>query len=368
MASLALLGGHVITPLKESVSNLLIIDGKIDDISVETPSQSASAQTIDASGCYVTPGLLDLQVNGAEPCDFWGDPTADQVQALCERMLRAGVTSFLPTLITDDLTHMSKNISFLQSIGVGQTQSTVFGARLPGIHLEGPCLSPQRPGVHPPQWLQPLAIEVLQQIVREPVILVTAAPELDPDGKALGWLKQKGVTVALGHSNATFAEASTAFARGVGMMTHTYNALPPLHHRAPGAVGAAMLDEHVSCCVICDGLHVDPDAVRILLRIKGVDNTILVTDIARVGTAGGGLVGSSIYLDEAVRNVVAWKAATFSDAVKMATFNPARALGLDSSIGLIDRGRNADLVVWDKETLAIKHVIVGGAVVSSPGS
>jgi N-acetylglucosamine-6-phosphate deacetylase len=283
---------------------------------------------------------------------------------LCGRMLRSGVTSFLPTLITDDLTHMSKNISFLQSLGVGQTQSTVFGARLPGLHLEGPCLSPQRPGVHPPQWLQPFAIPVLEQIVREPVILVTAAPELDPGGEALSWLKRKNVIVSLGHSNATFAEASTAFERGVGMMTHTYNALPPLHHRAPGAVGAAMLDEHVSCCVICDGLHVDPDAVRILLRIKGVDNTILVTDIARVGTTGGGLVGSSIYLDQAVRNVVAWQAATFSDAIKMATFNPARALGLDGSIGLIERGRHADLVVWDKETLAIKHVIVGGAVVS----
>jgi len=364
MASLALLGGHVITPLKESVTNVLIKDGRIESISAETPVTSESTKTIDATGCYVTPGLLDLQVNGAELCDFWGDPTAEQVQSLCRRMLQAGVTSFLPTLITDDLTHMSKNISFLQSLGVGQPTSTVFGARLPGLHLEGPCLSPQRPGVHPPQWLQPFDISVLKQIIREPVILVTAAPELDPDGEALNWLQRKGVTVSLGHSNATFAEARAAFDRGVGVMTHTYNALPPLHHRAPGAVGAAMLDDRVSCCVICDGLHVDPDAVRLLLRTKGVDHTILVTDIARIGTTGGGLVGSSIYLDEAVRNVVAWKVASFGEAIKMSTWNPARAVGLEDRLGLIDCGRHADLVVWDRETLAIKHVIVDGALVT----
>src|ERR1700730_8707101 len=111
MASLALLGGHVITPLKESVTNVLIKDGRIENISAETPAMSGSTKTIDATGCYVTPGLLDLQVNGDGHCDFWGDPTAEQVQSLCRGMLQAGVTSFLPTLITDDLTHMSKNIS-----------------------------------------------------------------------------------------------------------------------------------------------------------------------------------------------------------------------------------------------------------------
>ena len=217
--------------------------------------------------------------------------------------------------------------------------------------------------MHPVRWLQPFNISVLEQIVRAPVILVTAAPELDPDGEALRWLASNGVTLSLGHSNASFAEASTAFDRGIAMITHTYNALPPLHHRAPGAVGAAMLDDRVSCCIICDGLHVDANSVRLLLRVKGADHSILVTDVAQVGTTGGGLMGSSIYLDEAVRNVVAWKAATFAEAIKMATWNPARAVGLQDSVGLIDVGRNADLVVWEKETLAIRHVIVGGEVV-----
>jgi N-acetylglucosamine-6-phosphate deacetylase len=231
---------------------------------------------------------------------------------------------------------------------------------MPGVHLEGPCLSPQRPGVHPPQHLQPLSLEVLRKITTNIVKLITLAPELNPSAEIVQFLSDKKVCVALGHSNATYEEAQNAFAQGVSMMTHTFNAMAPLHHRNPGAVTAALLDDKVWCCVIADGQHLVPPAVQLILRTKGFAKTILVTDIAHVGTSQGGLVGSSILLNEAVENVVKWGFCTFPQAIRMASYNPAKALGWEQKIGVLAPGAAADVVVWDKETLAIKRVISRG--------
>jgi len=193
---------------------------------------------------------------------------------------------------------------------------------------------------------------------------MTVAPESDAGEEGLKALFAKNIVPSLGHSNATFEEAQQAFDRGVVLMTHTFNALPPLHHRAPGAVAAAMLDDRVTCCVICDGLHVDPTAVKLLLKVKGIEKIILVTDAAQIGTTGGGLVGSSIDLNEAVKNVVQWRVAGFAEAIRMASYNPARMMGWSDSIGDLSPGKCADIVVWDKQTLDIKHVFVSGVRVA----
>jgi N-acetylglucosamine-6-phosphate deacetylase len=236
-------------------------------------------------------------------------------------------------------------------------------ARMPGIHLEGPFLSPERPGVHPPQHIRPLSEQAAADLVQDAVRLMTVAPEQDESGQAIAYLQKHGVRVSLGHSNANFAEAQQAFDRGVRLMTHTFNALPPVQHRAPGAVTAALLDERVYCCVIADGLHLDPEIVRLIYKIKGPSKTILVTDRAHVGTSQGGLVGSSLTLEQAVRNVVKWGIASFADAITMATVTPAAALGLDFALGHLSPGKLADFVVWDANTLEIKQVAVGGRLV-----
>jgi N-acetylglucosamine-6-phosphate deacetylase len=147
-------------------------------------------------------------------------------------------------------------------------------------------------------------------------------------------------------------------------MTHTYNALPPLHHRAPGAVGAALLDKDVYCSVICDGLHVDPAMVELILKCKGADKTILVSDAAYIGTSQNKLVGSSIVLKEAVTNLVYWGLTTFAEAITMASYNPAKALGFDGIIGHIAPGKKADLLLWHKETLKPEHVILNGQLIT----
>lgn len=366
MTKLLIKGGIVLTPCEERTTDIWTEAERISGLGTP-PGNGSDFELLDASGCYVTPGLIDLQVNGGPPCDFWAEPSPADVSALSQLLLQHGVTTILPTIITGDIDRTVRTRDALRkSCGAGDLQQLVAGmVRMPGIHLEGPFLSPQRPGVHPPEFLRPLELSSLARLVDSSVVLMTLAPELDPSGQCIDWLRQQEVVVALGHSNASLAEARTSFDRGVSMMTHTFNALPPLHHRTPGAVGAALTDDRVTCCMICDGLHIDAVAAEIILRCKGVASTILVTDIAKIGTSQGGLVGASIYLCEAVRNLTNWGLSTFADAIRMATFNPASALKIQEQVGQLQPGVFADIVVWDRDTLAIKQVIFNGRLASS---
>lgn len=351
-------GGLLVTPTEERLTELLLEDGEIKQLGA--PADLSAVREIDASGSYVTPGLLDLQVNGGPECDFWAELSTDKLRAFSEQLLSAGVTSILPTLITGDIGRLQKNRDFLRAdLGVDKDGTLV---RMPGLHFEGPFLSPQKPGVHPPEHLLALTIENLKKIIDKSCSLITIAPELDPEGKCISYLKEMNVVCSLGHSNATFDEARRAFAQGVQVITHTFNALPPLHHRTPGAVGAALIDSKIDCCVIPDGLHLAPSMVELVYRLKGVEKTILVSDIAAIGTSQGGLVGSSLVLDQGVRNMVNWGICTFAEAIRMASYNPARLLKLEKSIGSIHPGAHADLVIWDRTSLEIKQVIFKGKV------
>lgn len=369
MKKLRLVGGQIISPLEVRFADLLITGNQIEAI-IPRDAASPEFESVDVAGKYVTPGLFDIQLNGGPALDFWGELSDKALAKFTNDQAIDGVTSFLPTLITADVDHLVRNIQWLNDHGLNKTLALRNGlsARLPGVHLEGPCLSPKRPGVHPPEFVRPLSEEILKRLIINGVSLMTVAPETDPDGKALQYLMEHDVKPSLGHSNATFEEASKAFDAGVTMMTHTFNALPPLHHRSPGAVGAAFLNDAVTCCVIADGLHLAPEMVSIIIKIKGRQRTILVTDAAKIGTTGGGLVGSSIHLADAVRNCVAWKIATFADAIRMASYNPAKALGLDDKIGHIEKGKMADLVIWEESSLKVDSVYVDGRKVEKARS
>jgi N-acetylglucosamine-6-phosphate deacetylase len=326
MSKLVIENGYLVTPGQERPTKLWLKDGAIlyvGDFLPATLGQESAFKSIDASGCYVTPGLIDLQMNGGPDCDLWKGLSNEsygvsEVRALRRELLSHGVTSFLPTLITADVDHLVKNIAFLKSQGAcrvlpfGQEKNLKDQpeqeplSRMVGIHLEGPCLSSERPGVHPKEWIRPFTPETIAPLIDSTVALFTAACEGDPDGKAIDLLKKNNIVVSLGHSNATFEEANMAFEQGATMMTHTFNALPPLHHRKPGAVGAALLSKTTTCCLIADGLHLDKATCALIFAIKGVAKTILVTDRASIGTSGGDLVGSSISLDQAVLNMVNW--------------------------------------------------------------
>ncbi len=380
MSNLRIVKGEVFTPNKVEIRDLFIEEGLVDFVSTRDGQNFAT--TINADNCYVTPGLFDLQVNGSQGCDLWTEPDAPQFASLCADMLRAGVTAFLPTLITADIQHLYKNVNFLESMGVGknicpelnQSIGEQFGLKLnakgsrelvllPGIHLEGPYLSKQRAGAHPRQFIRPINMVEFAELMSPAVKLVTLAPELAGGKLAIDYLLKHEIIPSLGHSDATYKQAKQAFDAGISIVTHIFNALPPIHQRQPGAVVAALLDENVYCCVICDGLHVDPEMVKLLLKIKGKDRVILVTDIAHIGTTGGSLLGSSIRLSTAITNIVNWGIVNFSEAIQMASLNPARAMNLDNMIGQIGKGRRADLVIWDKKSFKIKHVIANGITV-----
>jgi len=366
MKKLRLVGGQVITPLEARFADILIEGGLITAI-VSQEQSTPSFENLDVTGRLVTPGLIDLQLNGGPSIDFWGKPTEKELELFTREQAVGGVTTFLPTLITAAVDHLVESIEWLKTHGVdgNLTVSKGLCARLPGIHLEGPCLSPKRPGVHPPEHLQPFDLDVLKRLIMPGVLLMTVAPELDPEGEALRYLQSQGVKVSLGHSNASYGEAGRAFDCGIRLMTHTFNAMAPLHHREPGAAGAALLDDRVTCCLIADGLHLAPETVSLILRLKGPDRAILVTDAARIGTTGGGLVGSSIHLADAVRNCVRWQSASFQNAVRMASYNPACAIGLEEKVGHIEVGKFADLVVWNQSDLSVEQVLVGGEMLTA---
>lgn len=372
MENLVIENGTVITPEQERQTSVWLSGFKIlhvGDSLTGLEVDPSSFKKIDARDCYVTPGLIDLQMNGGPDCDLWEDLSGSGAKLIKMRqeLLAHGTTAFLPTLITTSIERFVSNIAFLKSAGAGispdKAKNSEALARMPGIHLEGPCLSPSRPGVHPAEHIQPFTPAVLKQLMDPSVMLMTAAPESDEDGTAVAFLQQHGVAVSLGHSNATYEEAQRAFnEHKVRLMTHVFNALPPLHHRQPGAVTAALLNGKVTCCLIADGLHLAPAACQLVYALKGKQGTILVTDRAHIGTSTGTLVGSSITLDEAVRNMTQWGITSFAEAIYMATRNPAKALGLDS-IGSLAAGKMADVVLFRKEDLQVSRVILGGVEV-----
>ncbi|HNA71971.1 MAG TPA: amidohydrolase family protein [Candidatus Obscuribacter sp.] len=370
---------RIFTPEASDFNRIYVRDDKIVHLSrhsaVKTDAGGSPAvdvpqaylqgfEELDFSELIAVPGFIDLQMNGTSTCNFWQDISADQLEALRLEQAQHGVTSFLPTLITDSLENLKRHRDFLASHGLGDTGNQRGLARMPGLHLEGPCLSPQKPGVHPVEHIQPLSLEVIKELVpagsRE-VLLMTAALEGDPAGSVQNYLQNQQVALSLGHSNATYEEAERAFARGCRLMTHTFNALPPLHHRQPGAVGAALLDERVSCCLIADGLHLAPQICALIVKIKGLDRTILVTDRAAVGTSQGNLVGSSIILNEAVVNMIDWGICDLAGAVRMASTNAAAAIGRAQSLGQLGSGFLADIAFLDQD-LKVRKTMVGGTL------
>jgi N-acetylglucosamine-6-phosphate deacetylase len=359
MTNLVITNGVLVTPLEETAKNLYISDGEIVAIGL-TPPQG-NFKEYDAGGAYVTPGLIDLQMNGGPGCDLWQLIEKESYDQLALDLARHGVTAFLPTLITAPVRHLQANIKKLKELALNSTndnQNGHVGAKALGIHLEGPFLSAKKPGVHPKQNILPLNTEYIEEIYNKAITLMTVAAEEAEEG-AIDYLLAKGVKLSLGHSNATFEEAQDAFGRGVNLVTHLFNAMPAIHHRQPGLVTAALLNDLVYCQFIADGLHLNKAIVDLIYRVKGADKCILVSDRAAVGTSGGSLVGSSITLDEAVANLVKWNIASFCAAIKMAAYNPALILGQDNR-GLLAPGYRADLALFNVDTLKVEACFVGG--------
>jgi N-acetylglucosamine-6-phosphate deacetylase len=374
-----LLDGHLAGP------GAVVVDGgRIEAIRRGT---GFPADVVLADG-VLTAGMVDLQVNGAVGVDLAAAEDTGWAR-VAQHLARHGVTAFCPTFITAPLMRLRAALAATASArarGAGRPRARVLGA-----HLEGPFLSPVRPGAHAAQHLRApdaAALDALLHGAAEAPAIVTLAPELPGALEAIARLAGAGVAVALGHSDATAAQAHAAAGAGARLTTHLFNAMRPLHHREPGLVGAALTDQRLVSGLVVDGVHVADDVVALAFaaapgRIALVSDAVAAAGMApgpfRVGPVeahaaadgpprldDGTLAGSALHLDEAVRRAVA-VGVDRAVALTAATAVPAAALGLAAVHGTLSPGAAADLVWWS-DGLDVRRVWIGGDPVELPSS
>jgi N-acetylglucosamine-6-phosphate deacetylase len=356
---------------------VLIRDGRINGVVRWSEVPAPWPRTRLPAGVFLAPGFIDLQVNGGGGVLLNDRPTADGMRAIARAHRRYGTTACLPTLITD--THEQIRAAMAAARSAAGRDGVV------GLHLEGPFISPKRPGVHRPDRIaQPAAgdLEQMCELAGAGTSLITLAPECVPAG-FIRTLASAGVRVSIGHSEASAATVMQAVEDGATGVTHLFNAMPPLSGREPGIVGAALAERRLTAGLIVDGLHVDPVSIRTAFAAKGADRIALVTDaMPTVGTAldrfqlvgrtikladgrltteEGTLAGAHLDMASAVRNAVKLAGLPLDQALRAASFTPACFLGLDKERGLLIRGARADLVALNGDLTAVATWVDGSA-------
>jgi len=381
-SSLLVRGGDVVTPGGVQRSDVRIEDGTITHVGCDL--SAAGVSVLDARGMLVAPGFIDVHIHGAAGamCES-GD--SEQIETISAALARFGTTGFLATIATlapDDLRAAVRAVA----VTVGHEP----GARILGIHLEGPYLSSWRAGAQAGRSMRAPSVEELDALIDLSgglIRMVTVAPELEGALPFIRAARERGVVVAAGHTNATAAEMELAVQAGVTHVTHLFNAMREWHHREPGIIGVALTSDALSTELICDGHHVSPGAIALALRCKPPLQTVLVSDaVSALGLAGGDyelfgttcrveggavrrsadgkLAGSCLSLDRAVANLHCWAPElSVADVVHRASWAPARVVGLDDQYGTIEPGKVADVVVLDP-TLQVVHTLRAGTVPS----
>lgn len=339
------------------------------------------AEKIDATGLFVVPGFIDLQMNGALGQDFTHTPMS--IKEVAAWLPRHGVTAFLPTIISSP----PDTVAAARRVLTRVEGDLPPGAIPLGLHMEGPFLNPKRRGAHDPDSLQlPDRDAVEGWHPENHVRLVTLAPELPGALEVIKILTSRGVVVGAGHSLANYGQALDAIQAGITFGTHVFNAMPPLHHRDPGLVGALLSNESVRLGVIADGVHLHPVVVKFIWQIAGKERLVLVSDaVAGLGappgryplgaqmiavdsgearTANGTLAGSVLSIDAGLRNLMTFTECALEEALLTITRNPASLLGIDSRKGQISPGADADLVLLTP-SLEVAGTLVGGRLVYS---
>ena len=372
-----LAGGRVVTPEGVLADGWVHLDGDAI-VSVDSSQPAVDAPVIDLEGAWLLPGLIDLHMHGGG-----GHSVADSRQAMDGAVAfhrRHGTTSTLVSLMTAPVDDLCEQLGWAADLT--RRGPTPRGHVL-GSHLEGPFLSPRRSGAQNPAHMIAPDQAVLDRLVAAAdgcLRMVTFAPELEGAVALITPLRARGVIVAMGHSDASYEEAADAIRAGVNHATHLFNAMPSLHHRAPGPVGAA-LEAGIPCEIINDGIHVHPAVVGLVARL--ISCPVLVTDAIDASGVGDGtfvlggqevrvhegearltstesLAGSTLTMSEALRRAVRDSGLSVEQASAAASANPARVLDLEASIGSIAPGRRADLVVLDDD-LQVTAVMAGGS-------
>jgi N-acetylglucosamine-6-phosphate deacetylase len=379
-----------------SVSGRLLVDGRLASGALVVEGDRIVEVRTEAGGelpsprfeaAIVSPGLIDLQCNGGFGFEVGGDAAA--LRSLAARLPSTGVTTFLPAVVSALPAHYRNVAAALDAVEPGDALAAP-SAQAAGLHLEGPLLSLSYVGAHDRAAIaaaDDTLDDVLDELLASRALRVmTLAPERPGALSRLRRLVEAGVVVSLGHTGATYDDMLDGVDAGATLATHLFSAMAPFHHRAPGAVGAALIDERLTVGLIADGVHAHPAALNLALRAKGAQRIVLVTDaVAAAGApagsyalggrpivsdgqsarlADGTLAGSTLTMDRAVRGMVAFGGARAEEALTMATAVPAACLGL-ADRGRLQAGRRADLALWSAE-LEIVSTAVGGVWNRSP--
>jgi N-acetylglucosamine-6-phosphate deacetylase len=388
---IVLRANRLYTPQEEIENPLVFVeDGIVSGIFSRSAREiPRNATVIDLSREYgdaiLSPGFIDIHMHGGAGLDVMR-AAVDELPRLNHFLTKHGVTGYFPTTVAAPLDQTCVALGRLADaieavrtspIGNGEVQAQPLG-----IHLEGPFLSHKRRGVHPPENLVEPTVEIferLRQAARGHVCLMTIAPELPGALDVIAEAARRKICVSLGHSDASLEAARAGVRAGARHATHTFNAMRPLDHRDPGILGELLTDTELSADIIADGIHVAPEVVKLFLSAKGKDRSVLITDAtAATGmpdgtyqlgpiqvsvkdgkcTMDGKLAGSVLTMDRAVRNIIQFADWTLQDAVRAATLNAARAVGLKQS-GVIAAGAVANIVVLNRAGDVMKTMVRG---------
>ena len=375
----------VTTAIRGGSVDVVASDGVIVSLGdTATGASPPNAAVLDADGCHVLSGFIDLQMNGAVGVDLTSEP--HRVAEVAEFLARCGVTSFQPTVISSDEAQTRHAIDVLRQWREDATDGS-GQARSLGVHLEGPFLEQSRRGAHPPQHLRPPTVaEATSWVTMGAVSMVTLAPEAPGAIDVIRTLVAAGVVVSAGHTAMTADALNEAVEAGLSGATHLFNAMGTMSARSPGPAGAVLDHGSLVAGLIADGVHVDAAMVRLAWRVLGPDRIALVTDAmsatglgdgqyvvgdtdvivsgAAARTRNGVLAGGVMPSDAAVRNLIAITGCTLAEASRAASSTPARWLGR-SDVGRLAIGRRADIVLLD-EQLAVVATVIGGHVAHDP--
>ncbi|KPJ50580.1 MAG: hypothetical protein AMJ38_01610 [Dehalococcoidia bacterium DG_22] len=376
---MALVNARVLTPDEEIPHATVILEGGCIAAVGQGLPPPAGAQIMDLEGLTLAPGFIDVHVHGGGGFSLMTEDR-EEIRSYACWVVSKGVTACLITLAAARRAQMERWLAVAASVGEG----VPAGAWPLGVHLEGPFINPARKGAIPAEGLRPPDVSEFLAHVRTAqgrLKLIALAPELAGARELIAAARDHDVVVSIGHSDATYEQALEAISLGVAHATHCFNAMRPFHHRDPGCLGAIFASPQVAAELIADGVHVHPGAMALLLRAKGPQRTILVTDgVAPAGLgpgtyslfgrqvevkggvatlADGTLAGSVSTMDRMVRNLVRLDLASLQEALRMASLNPAAALGLEGGKGRIAPGFDADLVALD-EGLEVAMTFVGG--------
>jgi N-acetylglucosamine-6-phosphate deacetylase len=389
MSVLAIRAARLMTPLEEWQDAVVLVeDGRIVALgpreAIELP---AGAREYDARHWTVAPGFVDIHIHGAGGRDVM-EPEVEAVAHVAATIARFGTTTFVATTVTASPDHTCRSLEILaaarrQARGIEGRAAGQPVAELAGIHFEGPFISHARRGVHPPEWIaapSPALFDLFLAAADGAARILTLAPELPGALDLVERAVTGGIVAAMGHTDATYEQAIAAIQRGAHHAVHVFNAMRPFSHRDTGVLGAVLTRPEVTTEIIADGVHVDAPAIELLLASKGSNRVILVSDGTaatgmpdgnyRLGTfevtvfggvcrnAAGHLAGSTLTLDRAVRRMVSL-GVPLGDALRMATLNPARRLGLEDRKGRLAPGADADFVFLDDD-LRVAAVMTRG--------